>query len=243
MAGDKYVGLYQVSFKLINALQFLPLAFVASLYPAFSTYWGNNRDQLVVTFERSINYLTIVSLPITVGIIMLSQQILELLKPEYMEGKTALQISMIALIFIFISYPVGSLLNACDRQKINTFNMGIVLVVSVILNFILIPKFQASGAAVTVVITSLLMFILGMLVVPKIIKYRPRKIIIPALKAILSAFLMSVFILLTRNHLNMFIIIPISGLIYFGALLATGAFKKEDLLSILSSFKRKKISA
>ena len=39
LASDYYVGLYQIAFKITFAIQFLPLAFVASLYPAFSSYW------------------------------------------------------------------------------------------------------------------------------------------------------------------------------------------------------------
>ena len=39
LAGDYYVGLYQIAFKIIFALQFLPMAFMASLYPAFAAYW------------------------------------------------------------------------------------------------------------------------------------------------------------------------------------------------------------
>ncbi|MDO8261454.1 MAG: flippase, partial [Candidatus Magasanikbacteria bacterium] len=149
-AGDKAVGLYQVSFKIIFALQFLPMAFTASLYPAFSSYWKSNREQLSITFERAMNYLIIISLPISIGTVFLADKILLLLKPEYFEAKLSLQIIMVALIFVFINFPIGSLLNACDRQKTNTNNMGIALLVSIILNLILIPKYQEVGASITV---------------------------------------------------------------------------------------------
>ncbi|MFH1427127.1 MAG: flippase, partial [Patescibacteria group bacterium] len=62
-AGDHYVGLYQVSFKVIFALQFLPMAFMAALYPAFSAYWKENREQLVISFERAMSYLIVISIP------------------------------------------------------------------------------------------------------------------------------------------------------------------------------------
>ena len=36
--GDEEVGFYSVAYKITFALQFIPLAFVAALYPAFSNY-------------------------------------------------------------------------------------------------------------------------------------------------------------------------------------------------------------
>jgi len=108
LAGDKYVGLYQVAFKMIFALQFLPLAFIATLYPAMSNYWLNNRQQLTITFERAINYLTIISLPISFGIIALADKIVLLFKSGFNEAILPLQISMASLTFIFLIFPSHS---------------------------------------------------------------------------------------------------------------------------------------
>jgi len=175
LAGDTYVGLYSVAFKMTFALQFLPLAFVASLYPAMSTYYIENNKKLVQSFERAMNYLIIIALPISFGIIILAEQIILIFKSEYSGSVLPLQIIIASLIFIFASYPVGSLLNACDRQKINSSNMAIVLAISIAMNLMLIPRYQAVGASITVLTTNALLLILGMLWVPKIIEYKPLK--------------------------------------------------------------------
>src|SRR3989338_6172989 len=160
LAGDHQVGIYQIPFKIIFALQFLPLAFVASLFPAMSHYWHNNREQLAITFERAMNYLIIISLPVSVGGVVLADKIMIIFKTGFDEAVLPLQITMIAVIFMFLNFPVGSLLNACDRQKINTLNMGLTLTASIILNLILIPRLEAAGASLTAMLTNLLMFIL-----------------------------------------------------------------------------------
>ncbi len=239
LAGDKYVGLYQVAFKIIFALQFLPLAFVASVYPAFASYWKTSRDQLVVTFERAMNYLIIISLPISAGIIVLANDIILLFKEGFSEAVLPLQLIMGALPFIFLNFPIGSLLNACDRQKINTRNMGAALLVSVALNLILIPKFQTVGASITVIVANLTMFILGMRQVPKIIAYRPRKIIAIFLKSLMAVIIMSLAILYLKQFLNVFIVAGIGGVLYFAALFLFGGFKKEDIMSIWMAFSKK----
>lgn len=239
LAGDYYVGLYQVAFKIINALQFLPLAFTASLYPAMSAYWASNRDQLAVTFERAMNYLIIIALPIAIGIAILADKIVLIFKTGFQGAILPLELNMAALLFIFTAYPIGSLLNACDRQKINTINMALTVAASLVLNLILIPKFQAVGASLTVLISSLLMLILGLIQVPKIITYRPVIILKVFGKTLLASGLMVIFIVYLENYLNIFIIVPISAIIYFISLYYLKAFKKEDLISLCRSFIKK----
>ncbi|MEA3398137.1 MAG: flippase [Patescibacteria group bacterium] len=259
LAGDKFVGLYQIPFKIIFALQFLPMAFMASLYPAFAAYWKDQREEtellrldissrkssaskapsrLVVSFERAMNYLIIISLPISFGIITLADKIIRLFKSEYMEAILPLQIVIAALFFIFINFPIGSLLNACDRQKANTRNMGLALAASIILNIILIPKFQTIGASVTVVATNFLLFILGMRIVPRIITVRLKKIFLPFIKALAAAAIMAGLIMLLKDSMNIFILVPLAGLAYFAVLFALKGFRKEDVVSIFESFSR-----
>jgi O-antigen/teichoic acid export membrane protein len=242
LAGDKYVGLYQIAFKIIFALQFLPMAFIASLYPAFADYWSKNRKQLVITFERAMNYLVIISLPISAGIITLADKIIVVFRSEYLAAVLPLQIIIAALLFNFINFPIGSLLNACDRQKINTINMGITVTASILLNLLLIPYFQSAynngaiGASITVVATNFLMVLLGMRVVPQIIKVRPKKIIIPFIKVLVSVALMAALVLFLKPILNIFFIIFLAAITYFAVLFVLGGFRKEDVVSIYKSF-------
>ncbi|MBL7057928.1 flippase [Patescibacteria group bacterium] len=238
LAGDVYVGLYQIAFKIIFAIQFLPLAFVASLYPAFSSYWASNRLQLALSFERAMSYLIIISLPIAVGIATIADKLVVVFREGFNDAVIPLQIIMLSLIFIFLNYPIGSLLNACDKQMVNTKIMGITFLVSIFLNLLLIPAFNVIGASVTVVVTNLLMFILGIREVPKIINYDKQKILTIFVKSFASAILMVIFILFVKSTVNIFVIIVLAGLIYFSVLYFLGGFKRNDLVSIVHSFKK-----
>ena len=240
LAGDRQVGIYQIPFKIIFALQFLPLAFVASLFPALSSYWQNNRQQLAITFERAMNYLIIISLPVAVGGAVLADKIIVIFKSGYSDAVLPLQITMAAVIFMFLNFPVGSLLNACDRQKRNTLNMGLTLTASIILNLILIPRLEAAGASLTAMLTNLLMFILGMLVVPQITKYDYKKILIMLFKSILAVAIMGAVGYYLKNQLNIIFTIILAGASYFIALYIFKGFKKEDVISIVESFSRNK---
>ncbi|MDD4901154.1 MAG: flippase [Patescibacteria group bacterium] len=238
-AGDHQVGIYQIPFKIIFALQFLPMAFVASLFPALSSYWQNNRQQLAITFERAMNYLIIISLPVAVGGIVLADKIVAIFKSGYHDAILPLGITMAAIIFIFLNFPVGSLLNACDRQKTNTINMGITLAASLILNLIFIPRLGAVGASLTVLFTNFLMFVLSMLVVPRITKYNYKKIIIMLVKSSLAVAVMGAVGYYLKNQLNLFLTITLAGASYFAALYVLRGFSKEDVLSVYQSFAKK----
>jgi len=236
-AGNEQVGLYQVAFKIIFALQFLPLAFTASLYPALSSFWQNNREQLAITFEKSLNYLTIISWPIIVGIFLLADKIVLLFKSGYEGSILPLQISIIALFFIFLNFPIGSLLNACDKQLKNTINMVIVAVVSVILNFIFIPHLQAAGASMVMLFSNALLFLLGVFATKKIMPYRFSRNLKTLVKTLVASLIMGGLIIFTKEKLPFFLIVPLSAVVYFFFLYLLGGFKKEDVFSIYKSFK------
>lgn len=240
LAGDVQVGLYQVAFKIIFALQFLPSAFTASLYPAMSAYWHGNRSQLLISFERAMNYLIIISLPIIVGAIVLANKIILLFKTGYDDAILPLQISIVSLLFIFLNFPIGSLLNACDAQRKNTRNMAIVATASVLMNLALIPYWQAAGASITVLATNFLMFVLGVLSVKKIIAYRLRKNLKTFMKALAASVIMGLIIMVGKTHLNIFVITILGGLVYFGCLYFFGGFSREDIKSVAKSFRRNK---
>lgn len=244
-SGDIQVGLYQVAFKIIFALQFLPSAFTASLYPAMSAYWHSNRQQLLLSFERAMNYLVIISLPIIIGVAVLADKIVLLFKTGYDGAILPLQISIISLFFIFINFPIGSLLNACDAQKKNTRNMAVVATASVLINLILIPYWQAAGASLTVLATNFLMFVLGILAVKKIIAYRLRKNLRTFLKALAASVVMGLIIIIGKLYLNIFIVTILGAAIYFGCLFLLDGFSRDDVKSVIKSFKRgkKEISA
>jgi len=240
LANEMYVGIYQIPFKIVFALQFLPLAFTASLYPALSYYWLNNRKQLLISFQRALNYLMIISLPIILGVIVLADKIILLFDSAYGKAVLPLQIIIVALLFIFLNFPIGSLLNACDKQKRNTFNMALTVAFSVVLNLILIPKYQAVGAAITVLFTNLFMFILGMYFSKKIININFKTNIIIFLKTFTAAIIMSAVILFLKPYLSLIFLILIAIIVYFVAIFVFKAFKKEDVISIYNSILKKK---
>ena len=239
LAGDRYVGLYQIAFKIIFALQFLPMAFVASFYPAMSYYWAQDHGQLTRSFHRAISYLLIISIPVAAGIFAIADKVVILFKSQFLEAILPLQIIILSIIFMFMNFPIGSLLNACDRQKRNTTNMGIVLAVSIIANLILIPKYQAVGASITVLGCNILMTLLGWYWVRKTISLNYTYIFKTVIKAGGAGVIMAVAAIYLKSMINVFAVIAVAAIIYASFLFLFRAFTWKEAVSMYRLFLHK----
>jgi O-antigen/teichoic acid export membrane protein len=233
LADDRAVGLYSVAYKIIFALQFIPLAFSASLYPAFSGYFVRSPQLLAKTFVRSMNYLMILALPLSVGIITIANKVIgPVFGSSYSESILTLQILSSALFLIFICFPVGAMLNAGNQQSRNTVNLGLVTGVNITLNLIFIPLFSQAGAALASLLSYVLLFILGLAVVEKIAVYDKKYLLLSFLKVLTSSVIMGAVVLALKDYLSFILVIPLGALIYFMTLFIVGGFGKEDILQI-----------
>lgn len=236
LAGEKYVGWYSVAFKLTFALTVLPGAFATSFYPAMSHYFMHNKKELAQLFEKAMFYLIIISLPIAVGAGILAETIVVYIYgPVFGAAGMALQVFMLGLIFTFCNYPVGNLLNACNKQTLNTLNMGIALIINIVLNLILIPKLNYMGASIAAVVSSVVLIALGLPWVSKVVKYSVKYIVLKLVKALIAAAVMGAFVYFLQDVLHFLIVIPLSVIVYLIAILLVGAVTKEELRSLFKS--------
>ncbi|MDD4606790.1 MAG: flippase [Patescibacteria group bacterium] len=239
LAGDTALGFYSVGYKLTFALQFIPAAFGASIFPALAEFYVQAREKLSQTFEKAISYLSVLAFPISVGGFILADKIiLEIYGPEYQASILVLQILICAMFFIFINYPLGSILNACDRQKNNTINIGITMVVNIILNLILIPRYTYLGASIAALISHGLLTGLGLYWVGKTIDYNRWHVWKIILKSILASLIMGGVIYCFKSWLWWPFWIPVGGGIYILIIILIGGLKRQDVQSILLSFKK-----
>jgi len=240
-ACDANVGIYSVATKITLALHFIPLAFTAALFPAMSEYFVNNKQKLARTFEKAMRYLMMIGMPIAAGVIVLADVIVpKVFGQEFTSSVLPLQILMASLVFIFLTYPIGSFLNATSRQLRNAVHIGVAVVVNIILNLILIPKMTYSGAALASLASTLVILILGLYVVPQIIKLKNRWLIISFIKTFLAASLMALVLSKLTNMLHFIILIIVGAVIYFITLFILGGINKEEAADLLISLKLKK---
>jgi O-antigen/teichoic acid export membrane protein len=107
--GTGAVGLYAVANKFTYAFQFLPLAFVAALYPTMSSQ-AHNPQELKRILLQGLWYMALMAFPIVGGIFALAPEIIgTFMSADYLGSILPLQILIFVLIFLFLDYPLGSL--------------------------------------------------------------------------------------------------------------------------------------
>ncbi len=238
--GPSFVGWYGTAYKLAFALQFVPAAVAAAIFPAMSAYFVSSKELLAKTFNRAMFYLLIISVPLAVGIFVLADTIiLKAYKKAFEASIIPLQILIVSIVFVFLNYPVGYLLNATDRQTRNTVHIGIVMVLNLVLNLLLIPRYTFIGAAVASTISSVVLLSLGLYVARKIVQLDIRLLLSTAWKTLVCSLTMAALIHYLDDRLNIFVLIALAATWYFGSLFLLRGYKASDGMKIYHSVVRK----
>ncbi len=161
--GSGVVGQYAVAYKMTYALQFLPLAFVAALYPALSAAFAREDERaLVHTALGSWRFMALLGFPLAAALSGFAPRLLPwLYGTHFVEAVPILAILAWVLPPIFLDFPIGSYLNATHRARQKTVSMGITMVVNAVCNLLLVPVLGGVGAAWSAVIGFVLLLLVS----------------------------------------------------------------------------------
>jgi O-antigen/teichoic acid export membrane protein len=214
--GNEVVGWYNAAYRLILALLYIPITINITLFPSMSQFHISSKDSLNLITEKYFKLMVITGIPLGAGVTILADNIIILIFGYgYLQSIIVLQILIWTTVFTFIGAAFVRLLEATNRQLIVTKISAICVVVNILLNLILIPKFSYVGASISTVVTEIVL-------VGSIIKigYKfgfgiPTKTIKEILlKVIVSTMVMSLLIIYFKV-LNLLILVPFAILAYF----------------------------
>lgn len=238
---DANVGIYSVATKIILSIHFLPLAFVAALFPALSEFFATNHEKLARTFEKAMRYLMVVSMPIAGGLFILAPDFVpKIFGFEYQNSILPLQILALSLIFLFLTFPIGSLLNACSKQLQNTKQIAVAALVNILLNIYLIPRLTYVGGAISSFASTIVLFVLGIYAANKILKYDKKYLWLSFFQSLTAGAVMVFVLWLLLFKVHFVYLIILGGVIYFLAMFLLGFFTRQEINDLLMSLKLKK---
>ena len=239
IAGNVAAGIYSTPSKITFAFQFIPMALVASLYPRFSQYFAEDKEKLKQLFLDSLRYLLIIAIPISVGIAILSRDIILLFfTAKYAPSILPLRILIISLVFSFISFPIGSFLNAVNKQNVQTGITAVILFFNFTLNLILIPRLGAVGAAIAALSGNILLAALGYFYVVKLMAIRQKYILKLTVKLILGAITMAIVLIYSRDLNNLLARVILAGAAYLATIVSLKAITVLEIKQITSLIKK-----
>ncbi len=232
LTNDAVVGWYSVPTNLFGFLLFIPTIVTTAMFPSLARLYKQAPREMVKLSRRSFNLITCLSLPVGVGGVLLSKQIiLTLYGPTFGASIPVLTVLSATAIPTYLNILVNQFLIATERQLVWTKVMAAACVVNPVVNFVLITFYQqkhqngAYGAAWALLLTEGLMAVVGIVLLPRgILGWNN---VVSVVKSTAAAGLMALAVLYTQNY---FIVIPIAvgGLVYCGAVLLFGVFPREE---------------
>lgn len=164
MKSDYNVGIYSTTVKIYNLVATLLGSVVAVTVPRLSMLLGQNKIKKYRNiFTEVINLLTVFVIPGTVGLIMLSQDIILLIAgKKYLPSVGSLKIIGLAIIFSNFSFIfTNCALIPAKRETAALRNTLIPALINIILNLVLIPAFSYNGTAFSTVIAEFMTMLLN----------------------------------------------------------------------------------
>lgn len=237
--GKAAVGVYSVAYKLTYAFQFLPMAFVGALYPTLS---AQAHDPALVnkTLSGSFRYMALLGAPIVFGIAPLAPEIIGFFYgSDFSDAAGTLSVLIFVLLFIFLDFPIGALLNASGRPHIKTGIMGITMIINVVANLVLVPEFGVVGAAYAGLLSFIFMFFAGLVAVWKSSDLRVSQMVSLTGPYLLAGGVMSLVVLGTKTVVPWIATVPIGAVVFMSLTYLLGGVTRADIQGFVALVRKK----
>ncbi len=166
--GDNYVAYYSVAIKIISIISVAINALSLSVATDIAYNFKNNNFSILKTIlNKTAKIIFYFSFVLTILILIFSNSILNVFGKEYLISKEILIILLLGNLIMAISGNTYIYLLMTNKGKILGRLIFISVLINVILNFILIPKYCLYGAAISSVIALLFWNFMGSLYVYK----------------------------------------------------------------------------
>ena len=171
--GKEQAGIYAQAFRLLDAVSMFGVLFAGLLLPIFSKMI-KQKEQVGQMVKLSYTLLIVPAIIIAISSIYYSNEIMSILYHANTEhSSTILGILMTGFIGIATTYIFGTLLTANGSIKQLNVMAFSGMVLNLVLNLILIPRFQAFGSAYASLVTQLVTGFIQLALALFIFKLKP----------------------------------------------------------------------
>jgi O-antigen/teichoic acid export membrane protein len=153
MVGDKAVGLYSAALRISEIWYFIPMAIVASVFPAVLDAKQRSEALYHKRLQQIYDLMVFLSLAIAIPMTFLSTPLVNLLfGHDYTQAGQILAIHIWATVFVFLGVASSQSFVAERRQILSLQRTVLGAIINVALNVCLIPSHGPIGAAWATVI-------------------------------------------------------------------------------------------
>ncbi len=238
MLTAKELGWWSVPYKTTFAFQFIPVALSASVYPVFSGLFVTNKTAIGPLFEKSWRYLFAIIFPLAFGLIAIAGPAIKFVYgQEFLPSIMPLRILLVSLIFGFLGFITGALLNATNKQKIQTGLITLALVINIILNLILLPKLGINGAAISALVSNAVLCLAGLYFSSRQVAINLTNILKYINQTLWPAVAMGLLVYYLANKINFILTIPAGVVVYLILIYFTGVLNQENITKVFAKLR------
>ena len=238
MASKTDVALFNVGYMLSQPLGFVSTALSMAAFPVLARRAQRGHAAISSALRRTSKYQVLVTLPLTVGLFLLSDRVIPLLLhgADFARAGFALRLMSLGLAFIFINLMSRYVLAALDRQRTYLRAVLVGLALNLAVGVLLIPRLGFAGACIAQLAGEASILVMCQRALTSYV--RTGELLRLSVRPALAAFGMAVVVWLLHSW-NLGLVV-VTGAVTYGALLfALRAFTDEELKlmrGVLASF-------
>ncbi len=155
--GYTETGFYTAAYKFFDLLGFFPAVVSHSLYPVFASLMARQSlGEIRLILEKYLRFLIVLALPMAVGGMILAKEIILVLAgAQFAPAAPTLAILVWAPAILFVYIAVNSLVIS-QLTKFAVMITSANVVLNIIGNIILLPKYGIQGAAIMTLVSELI---------------------------------------------------------------------------------------
>jgi O-antigen/teichoic acid export membrane protein len=236
-------GYYEQAYKIQQLAVTVVTALNTVTLPRMAYLFSNKKEKEISDiFSNSLNFTFLMSLPITFGLIAISENLIPIfLGDEYLPCVGLLRVLSFMVLAIGFDNLIGNqyLIPSGKQSK---YNIGILVgaIVNFVLNLILIPRYASLGAAIASVISEF--FILGVFIIYSKDILSFKTLILYPWKYWVSSITMCVGVIFIGKHIQGgWVVIGLQiflGILIYGAMLLL--LKEQFVLGCINKFLNEK---
>lgn len=226
------VGIYSLAYKVLENTIFFPAVFMGLVTPLLTKYVRKNKKKFQEVFQSSLDFIFISLVPVVVGLFLAAQPVIGILGGgNFPESVGVLQLLSFGVGLIFLGSIFGYGTIVLEKQKTAAWVYGGGAVVNFIGNLIVIPQFSYTGAAITTIITELLVASGLIYIVWKYSKINLSLMVL--FKSVIAVIPMGIFLVYYAGS-NIAWLVLGSVVLYGVSLIGFGVVKIGDIKSLLA---------
>jgi O-antigen/teichoic acid export membrane protein len=227
---DATVGWYKAGIAVISAFTNIPIILSSTIFPVMSRFHISAKRSLALTLQKSAKFLLVLGLPITAGLILLAEPIMtKFFGLVFLPAVPSLRILAIFVPFSFLNSILGVTFASIGKQHLRLTFYLLSTLVRVVLMYFFVTRLSLTGAAIAIVASEALLFALNYFVSARLVERLRLERMIP--KPLLASLGMAFFVFFSRG-MNLFLLVLLAALLYFGLFYVIGGIDAGDRVII-----------